>query len=98
AGSLRSREAILPYLKAVDSRFGKTQSPLRLVVACATGPAALVTPQGLSAMGNRVIPVNTQMSWRFSARNPEPTADSLGGTAALVGGLQADLGSAHARG
>ena len=67
AGSIASREVIPSYIKAISSRFSKAESPLRLVVDCATGPAALVTPQVLTAMGNKVIPLNTQVSWRFSA-------------------------------
>jgi phosphomannomutase len=94
-GSITSREAITPYLKALNSRFSKAESPLRLVVDCATGPAALVTPHILSAMGNKVTPLNTQLSWRFSARHPEPTAETLVETAAFVAGVQADLGLAH---
>jgi phosphopentomutase len=94
-GSIQSREVILSYVKAVSSRFSKTENPLRLVVDCATGPAALVTPRVLTALGNKVIPINTHVSWRFSARHPEPTAATLGETAAFVGGVEADLGLAH---
>ncbi len=95
AGLISSREAIMPYMRAIGSRFSKAESPLRLVVDCATGPAAFVTPGVLSAMGNKVIPLNTHVSWRFSARHPEPTADTLIETAAFVAGVQADLGLAH---
>jgi phosphomannomutase len=35
------------------------------------------------------------MSWRFSARQPEPTAETLGETASFVAGVEADLGLAH---
>jgi phosphomannomutase len=94
-GSIRSRGAIAAYIKAINSRFSKTENPLRLVVDCATGPAALVTPHVLSALGNKVVPLNTHLSWRFSARHPEPTAETLGETAAFVAGVQADLGLAH---
>jgi phosphomannomutase len=94
-GSITSREALLPYIKAVGSRFSKAENPLRLVVDCATGPAALVTPRILSAMGNKVVPLNTHLSWRFSARHPEPTPETLVETAAFVAGTQSDLGLAH---
>jgi phosphopentomutase len=95
AGSIAARDAITLYMQAIGSRFPKTESPLRLVVDCATGPAALVTPHVLSAMGNKVTPLNTHVSWRFSARHPEPTAETLVETAAFVAGVQADLGLAH---
>jgi len=95
AGSIGSRDAVRPYVKALLARFSKAETPLRLVVDCATGPAALTTPHVLTALGNKVTPLNTQISWRFSARHPEPTAITLGETAAFVGGTQADLGLAH---
>jgi phosphopentomutase len=95
AGSIDSREVILAYMKAVSSRFSKTEKPLRLVVDCAAGVAALVTPQVLTTLGNIVIPLNTHLSWRFSARHPEPTVATLGETASFVGGVDADLGLAH---
>ena len=95
AGLIESHEAILPYLNAIASRFSKSGRSLRLVVDCATGPAALVTPRVLTAMGNKVIPLNTQVSWRFSARNPEPTEATLGETASFVAGVEADFGLAH---
>ena len=94
-GSIESREVVVSYLKAIKSRFSKVESPLRLVVDCAAGSAALVTPHVLTALGNEVIPINTHVSWRFSARHPEPTAATLGETAAFVGGVEADLGLAH---
>jgi phosphomannomutase len=94
-GSIKSREVLTSYTKALVSRFSKTEDPLRLVIDCATGPASLVTPQVLTALGNRVITLNTQVSWRFSARQPEPTAETLGETASFVAGVQADLGLAH---
>jgi phosphomannomutase len=95
AGSTESREVIPSYLKSMSSRFSKAENPLRLVVDCAAGPAALVTPRILAALGNKVISVNTHISWRFSARHPEPTAASLSETAVFVRGVEADLGLAH---
>jgi len=95
-GSIKSRsDVLMSYTKALVSRFSKAESPLRLVVDCATGPASLVTPQVLGALGNKVTPLNTQVSWRFSARQPEPTAETLGETASFVAGVEADLGIAH---
>lgn len=94
-GRIRRGDVIVPYMKAVASRFSRAESPLRLVVDCATGPAALVTPKVLSALGNKVIPLNAHISWRFSARHPEPTPATLRETAAFVGGVGVDLGLAH---
>jgi phosphomannomutase len=94
-GSLAPGEVIQPYLEALGARFSKAQNPLRLVVDCATGPAALVTPQALSMLGHKVIPINTQVSWRFTARHPEPTRETLEETASFIGGAGVDLGLAH---
>jgi phosphopentomutase len=94
-GSVETRETLLSYVEALASRFSKAENPLRIVVDCATGPAALTTPQVLEALGNKVVPVNTHLSWRFSARQPEPTAESLRETAEFVGGIDADIGMAH---
>ena len=95
AGSIESQEVIPSYVKAITSRFSKAESPLRIVVDCATGPASLVTPQVLTVLGNRVTPLNAHVSWRFSARHPEPTAATLGESAAFVGGAGVDFGLAH---
>lgn len=95
AGLIKSRDVLTSYVKALSSRFSKSEVPLRLVVDCATGPAALVTPRVLASMGNKVTPINTQISWRFSARHPEPTPDSVKETADFIGGGGIDLGLAH---
>lgn len=95
AGSMRAGEAVALYRRTVKSRFANAESPLRIVVDCAGGPAALVTPQILAALGHKVTAINTQISWRFSARHPEPTPATIQGTAAITGGLQADIGLAH---
>jgi phosphomannomutase len=95
AGPVWRSDVILSYIRSLVSRFAKTQSPLRVVVDCATGPAALVTPQVLGALGNKVTPLNAHTSWRFSARHPEPTPATLTESAAFVGGAEVDLGLAH---
>jgi phosphopentomutase len=95
AGSIRHSDALVSYMRAVTSRFPRSETHLRLAVDCATGPAALVTPQVLSSLGNKVTPVNAHVSWRFSARHPEPTPTSLAETAVFVGGAGVDLGLAH---
>src|ERR1700676_2039945 len=44
-GAIKSSDVLMSYTKALISRFWKAVSPFRLVVDCATGPAALVTPK-----------------------------------------------------
>lgn len=94
-GSIEPSEFIAPYLKTLEARFSKAENPLHVVVDCATGGASLTTPQALKAAGHKVTPLNSHVSWRFSARGPEPTVETLAETAAFVGNLGADLGLAH---
>ncbi|MDA4116869.1 MAG: hypothetical protein OK455_00805 [Thaumarchaeota archaeon] len=95
AGSITTHNALLPYISSLLSRFVKAENPLRIVVDCANGPGALVTPRVLTGLGNTVIPFNAQISWRFPSRLPEPTPENLQETASLVGGMGVDLGMAH---
>lgn len=94
-GTIEPSEFITPYLKALHARFAVVENPLRLVVDCATGGASLATPQALKAAGHKVTPLNSHVSWRFSAREPEPTEDTLRETASFVRNVGADLGLAH---
>ena len=45
--------------------------------------------------GLDVVPVNSQVSWRFPARPPEPTASNLSDFARMVPALGVDFGFAH---
>lgn len=83
------------YVTAVVSRYPCVSHPLRIAVDCASGPGGIVTPEILKALGHRVVPVNAQVSWRFPARPPEPTATNLSGFASMVPTLGVDLAFAH---
>ncbi len=83
------------YIDAVVSRYPQASRPARIVVDCAGGPGGLATPAILKALGHRVIPLNAQVSWRFSARPPEPTSANLSDFASIVPTLGADFGFAH---
>ena len=83
------------YVQALSSRYRRSQQPLRIAVDCATGPGAMVTPRVLELLGHRVVPVNAQVSWRFPARPPEPTASNLHDFARMVPMLGVDFGFAH---
>jgi phosphomannomutase len=91
-GAIESRGAVASYARAIIGRFSKAESPLRLAVDCATGPPALVAPQLLTSLGHKVTSINTHISWRFSARQPEPTRETIKETASMVGGMGVDLG------
>ncbi len=83
------------YVQAVASRHRRELRPLRIAVDCASGPGGLVTPEILKLMGHHVVPVNAQVSWRFPARPPEPTAANLSDFAKMVPTLGVDFGFAH---
>jgi phosphopentomutase len=95
-GELIPDEGVIDeYIDAVVSRYGRASEPLRIAVDCACGPGGLVTPFILKALGHRVIPINAQVSWRFPARPPEPTASNLAAFAAMIPSLGVDFGFAH---
>lgn len=83
------------YVEGVVSRYPRAPQPLRIAVDCASGPGGLVTPEILTRLGHHVIPVNAQVSWRFPARPPEPTASNLADFARMVPTLGVDFAFAH---
>lgn len=95
-GSVVRRENIVEeYIDALVSRFSPVKRQLKIVLDCANGPGGNVTPWVLSRLGHKVIPVNSQISWRFTARLPEPTAENLRDTCSLVRESGSDIGLAH---
>lgn len=88
-------EVVDEYVQAVVSRYPKATQPLRIAVDCASGPGGLVTPEILRSLGHKVVPVNAQVSWRFPARPPEPTATNLSDFAQMVPTLGVDFAFAH---
>jgi len=83
------------YINAVVSRHQRASQPLRIAVDCASGPGALVTPEILKRLGHRIVTVNAQVSWRFPARPPEPTATNLSDFAKMIPTLGVDFAFAH---
>lgn len=83
------------YVEALTARLVPAPEPLTIAVDCATGPGGTVTPRILRALGHRVVPVNAQVSWRFPARPPEPTAGNLTDFARMVSNLGVDFAFAH---
>ena len=88
-------EVLDDYMQALVSRYERASDPLRIAVDCANGPGGLVTPQVLKQLGHQVVPVNSQVSWRFPARPPEPTAANLADFAKMVPELGVDFAFAH---
>jgi len=83
------------YVEDLVGRYTRASEGLRIAVDCASGPGGLVTPRILTGLGHRVVPVNAQVSWRFPARPPEPTAANLRDFVRMVPELGVDFGFAH---
>jgi phosphomannomutase len=93
--TIPDEDVIDDYVEGVVSRYPRTSQPLRIAVDCASGPGGLVTPEVLMRLGHHVVPVNAQVSWRFPARPPEPTASNLSDFARMVPTMGVDLAFAH---
>jgi phosphomannomutase len=83
------------YVEALVSRYPRSTNPRKIAIDCASGPGGLVTPRMLQQLGHRVLPVNSQVSWRFPARPPEPTPTNLADFARAVPELGVDFAFAH---
>ncbi|MFB6215758.1 MAG: phosphoglucosamine mutase, partial [Candidatus Aenigmatarchaeota archaeon] len=75
-GDIGSFDPIYSYLeKFVDEV--ELDTGFKVVVDCANGPAAKVTPYLLERLGCDVITINSQLDGRFPGRMPEPTEENL---------------------
>ena len=93
-GRLSSREDLIAeHTDAVLAEVGTAK--LRVVVDCACGATATITPFLLREMGCEVIALNAQPDGHFPGREPEPTEENLGLLMSTVRTAQADLGIAH---
>jgi len=92
---VQDEQAAEDYVQALVSRYESARKPLRVAVDCANGPGGIVTPRVLKSLGHHVVPVNAQVSWRFPARPPEPTASNLADFSRMVPELGVDLAFAH---
>jgi phosphomannomutase len=88
-------DAIGRYSESLLARFSPAKKRLKVAVDCSNGPGSLVTPRILKKLGHLVIPINAHISWRFPARPPEPTQDTLKETGRIVSGLGVDFALAH---
>ncbi len=89
------QEVVGDYIDDLVSRYEKASNGLRIAIDCANGPGGGVTPNILKRLGHSVLTMNAQVSWRFPARNPEPTSANLSDFARTLSGLGVDLGFAH---
>jgi phosphopentomutase len=94
-GPLNNEPILEKYIGSLVTRFQRVDKGLRIGIDCSNGPGGLITPKVLRLMGHEVVPLNTQISWRFPARLPEPTAQNLSETASILGSIGVDIGFAH---
>ncbi len=93
-GRLSSRDDLIAeHIDAILGDLGRAS--LRVVVDCACGATATITPFLLREMGCDVVAINAQPDGHFPGREPEPTEANLGLLKATVTGVRADLGIAH---
>ena len=95
-GNLTGRRVLDTYLQSMLGRFEPAAQGLKIARGLLERPWSLCNPERCWVPWViRVIPLNAQISWRFPARLPEPTAQNLSETASIVSALGADLGFAH---
>ncbi len=93
-GRLTSREDLIArHMDLILQEIGPAK--LRVVVDCACGATATITPFLLREMGCDVLAINAQPDGHFPGREPEPTEENLGLLKSTVRSLGADLGIAH---
>ncbi len=93
-GRLSSRDDLIAqHIDAILGEIGEVK--LRVVVDCACGATATITPFLLREMGCEVIAINAQPDGHFPGRDPEPTEANLSLLKATVRSVGADLGVAH---
>jgi phosphoglucosamine mutase len=90
----------IDYTGAVDRHIARIQKDfpgeygLRVVVDCGGGAASVITPQLLSKLGCKVIPLYCEPTGQFP-REIEPLPENLGELIQTVKSKKADLGIAH---
>ena len=93
-GSPSSRTGLVAeHIDAILKEVGTAK--IRVVVDCACGATATITPFLLRQMGCEVLAINAQPDGHFPGREPEPTEENLAALRATVRACRADLGIAH---
>jgi phosphomannomutase/phosphoglucomutase len=94
SGGWRSEEVIERYVQDVAGRF-ELARPVKVVVDCGNGSAALLAVELLEALGADVIPLYCESDGTFPNHHPDPTVDeTLVEMIELVKEHSADLGVA----
>src|SRR2546425_281277 len=93
-GSVMSRpDLVEQHVESILKDVGTAK--LRVVVDCACGATATITPFLLRQMGCDVIAINAQADGHFPGRDPEPLEENLAVLSSTVRAVHAALRIAH---
>jgi len=92
-GTLRREHGAIDRHKAAI--LACLQAEGEVVVDCASGPTALITPMLLREMGCQVTALNCQIDGHFPGRMPEPLEENLVDLINLVKSKKGAIGVAH---
>jgi phosphomannomutase len=81
-------------LKLLDL-FSPAKKKYKILVDCANGVTNNYTPEILSRLGHSVVSINSHQSYLFQGHSPEPIAENLGKTVAMVKNSDMDFGFVH---
>ncbi|MGL6297945.1 MAG: phosphoglucosamine mutase, partial [Methanobacteriaceae archaeon] len=82
-------------LKQVNIEKKADNSPLKVVIDCASGAGSYLSPIIFRKAGCDVLAINAQADGHFPGRNPEPNEANLGDLMKVVKVTGADIGIAH---
>ena len=75
--------------------FSPAKKKFKILVDCANGVTNNYTPEILSRLGHSVVSINSHQSYLFQGHSPEPIAENLGKTVAMVKNSDMDFGFVH---
>lgn len=96
AGTLAADDTVLErYRKAIVSRNGPLERPVKVVVDCGNGVMSLVAVETLTELGAEVVPLYCESDGTFPNHHPDPTVpEFIKDLRAAVPRERADLGIA----
>ena len=83
------------YREAIIKNASPTRRKFKILVDCANGTSAQVTPKILSELGHKVVTVNAHASSSFPGRLPEPMVETLQEVGRLAQLIGADFAVTH---
>lgn len=93
-GGYERRDVLPAYLNAMQRRH-ELSRPMKVVVDCGNGAAAVAAPEALMLMGCDVVPLFLDVDGRFPNHAPDPAdPDTLHDLRVTVRDVNADLGLA----